>query len=470
MNEAIVYLREDTIAAAATPAGRGAVAIIRISGPDALSICRRVFHSRRKDALDCPRVLSYGALIDPQTGELVDDCLCVSFPAPRSYTGEEMAEIHCHGGDATVRKILDILYTEHARPAEPGEFTFRAVRNGKMDLSQAEAVASLIDSRSQLARGLSLRMLEGAFSKNLYQLKEELTSILVEIETQVEFPDEAVEESLGSALENQIADALDHVIQMNQRAVRQRRFERGIEAILVGRPNVGKSSLFNRLLGRERAIVTPHPGTTRDSLEGAIDLQGRPVTLIDTAGLRETQEEIESLGVKRARELLTTSHLILFICEANMGLLEEDKRLLQEIQQFSKNSNMIIVANKLDLCANAASLESFHQEFPEWPLITASATKETGLDGLLSKMEEQVSALVPIDADSAFLINTRQERCLNKLTRRITDANHGAQQNVPLELIAEDIKNALDYLSKLDGTNITPDIINTIFSRFCIGK
>lgn len=469
MTDTLLYLREDTIAAPSTPPGRGAVAVLRLSGPDALVIARRIFHpSHTQHPLPARRMV-YGAIIDPAAGERIDDVMCVVFPAPSSYTGEHVVEIHCHGSEAVVRKILELVCREGARPAEPGEFTFRAVRNGKMDLAQAEAVAALVDSRSQLARTLSLRMLEGEFSTDLAALREEIVSVLIEIETQIEFPDDAMEEELGQHLERRLETLRERASALQKRAVREQRFEQGIIVVLTGRPNVGKSSLFNRLLGRERAIVSPHPGTTRDSIEGTIELEGRPVTLIDTAGLRETREEIESIGIQRSHELLSTSHLILFICEAVHGLTGEDYGLLETIAHLSKESRVIIVGNKVDLAGQAAASTLGGADL-SWPVVYASAVQDKGLNDLLAVMEHEVKRLIPDEAESAYLVSARQERFLRQLIERIDQASVCIQERSPLELPAEDLRAALRIIAELDGSGIAPDVMSLIFSRFCIGK
>ncbi len=466
MNDARIYLREDTIAAPSTASGRGAIAIIRISGPDSITLCSSIFAPINGSLSNSPREMIYGKLVDPANREHIDDVMCTSFPAPRSYTGENMAEIYCHGSEAVIRKTLKILYRDGARPAEPGEFTFRAVRNGKMDLAQAEAVSSLIDSRTQLARSLSLRMLEGAFSKDLAALKEELISTLVEIETQLEFPDEASEEKLDSNIQDKMAVLLRHAASLQKRAVRERRFEQGIAAVIAGRPNVGKSSLFNRLLGRERAIVTPHPGTTRDSIEGTIELEGRPVTLIDTAGLRETQEEIEAIGVQRSQELLSTSHIIIFVCDSGDGLTKQDIALLSQLKDDPTQSKTILVMNKCDLHPEYKPDESS----TDWMIVKASSIDETGINELIGILEHEVKNLIPADTDSAYLISARQERILARLQDNFDNADQFIKQETPLELPAEDLRAALKNISELDGSGTTPDIMSTIFSRFCIGK
>ncbi|MBN2325846.1 MAG: tRNA uridine-5-carboxymethylaminomethyl(34) synthesis GTPase MnmE [Candidatus Omnitrophica bacterium] len=469
MIDARIYFREDTIAAPSTPSGRGAIAVIRISGPEAVSLCQRMFHARGSKPGEAPRRMVYGAIIDPRDGDIVDDALCAAFPGPHSYTGEDMAEFHCHGSEAVLRKTLEILFREGARPAEPGEFTFRAVRNGKMDLTQAEAVGSLIESRSQLARTLSLRMLEGAFSRDLAALKEELISALVEVETQLEFPDEAMEERLGSELQAKMDDLLRHSQALQKRAVRERRFEQGIVTVIAGRPNVGKSSLFNRLLGRERAIVTPHPGTTRDSIEGTIELAGRPITLIDTAGLRETQEEIESIGIRRSEELLSASHIVLFVFEAGEGLTPDDRVLLDRLRSHSNQSRIILTANKSDLPPIHSDFSFPAMDYP-WPVIKISTVNEEGVHSLISLLEKEVADLIPAETDSAYLVNARQERVLVRLMERLQNAAQFIREQSPLELPAEDLRSALHDIAELDGSGMAPDIMTTIFSRFCIGK
>ncbi|MBD3267460.1 tRNA uridine-5-carboxymethylaminomethyl(34) synthesis GTPase MnmE [bacterium] len=464
-----IYLKEDTICALSTPQGRGAIAVIRLTGPGAIAVTKTLFQSRAKADLDTPRYLIFGHILDPETNEAVDDVLCTSFKAPASYTGENMVEIHCHGSEAVVRKILDLLHQNEIRLAEPGEFTFRAVRNGKLDLTQAEAVVSLIDSRSQLARSISLRMLEGAFSKELAHLKSLITDLVCELETAIEFPEDAEDEAVGRTIREQSESIHKTVLTIRKRAVREQRFEQGIMVVLAGKPNVGKSSIFNRLLGRERAIVTPHPGTTRDSIEGTIELSGRPVTLVETAGLRETKEEIESIGVQRSQELLSTSHVICYVIEAGHGLSAEEENLLENLIQEDSQARVIVISNKADLCQNAPPI-------PKWVLsrqivhLASSATEEQGIDRLLDYLETEIAALVPAEAESSLLINARQDQVLSRLSEQLKQARDKIAYQQSHELAAEELRNALKSIAQLDGTGITPDIMDLIFSRFCIGK
>ncbi|MGI6458098.1 MAG: tRNA uridine-5-carboxymethylaminomethyl(34) synthesis GTPase MnmE [bacterium] len=469
MVDAGVYLREDTIVAVSTPPGRGAIAVLRLSGPQAIGLCQGIFLPRGVSGLRTPRRMVHGHIREPQGGDVIDDVLCAVFPAPHSYTGEDMAEIHCHGSEAVLKRMLELLYRMGARAAEPGEFTFRAVRTGKMDLAQAEAVASLIESKSQLARRMSLRMLEGAFSQDLSAVREFVVDMLVEIETQIEFPDDAMEESTGHHLQIRSEELIQLIQNLKRRAVREQRFEQGIMVVLAGRPNVGKSSLFNRLLGRERAIVTPHAGTTRDSIEGTIEIAGFPVTLIDTAGLRETQEEIEAIGITRSRELLFSSHIILFICEASSGLLEEETQILRELSNREGESITMLVANKADL-GMAKSIARQMEDFPGLELVTASAIHEEGLNALEQKLETKIQELAPPETDSAFIVNARQERVLAQMMERAERSSQMLHEHAPPEIAAEELRLILKDIAELDGTGIAPDIINTIFSRFCIGK
>lgn len=461
--DASIYLREDTIAALSTAEGRGAIALIRISGPDARTIAARLFVPAGSRTAP-ERHMTYGTLRDPQTDEVIDDIMQVEFHASRTYTGEDLVEWHTHGSEAIVRRVLSMLYREGARPAEPGEFTFRAVRNGRMDLAQAEAVSSLIDSRSQLARALSRRMLDGEFSQRLHAVRESIITALVEVETVLEFPDEATEEELAAGIEQQLNAIVSDAQRIQQSAVLEQRFSQGIIVVLAGRPNVGKSSLFNRILGRDRAIVSPHAGTTRDSLEGAIELQGRPVTLVDTAGLRETREEIEHLGIERSRELLTSSHIALMVYDASQPLTPEEQTLLDELEQ-SPDCRVVLVANKSDLCLQPP-------EPPRNDLLwtTASATAPDGTDNLLSNLTNVVNELVPDETDSAFVVSVRQEETLARMLRSLEASLKMVQERAPLEVCAEEARLALHAIAELDGTGIAPDIMTTIFSRFCIGK
>ncbi len=467
MNQTTLYLREDTIAALSTPQGAGAVALIRVSGKEAISITQTIFQPQGKSNLSKPRVACHGTIIDPEHGQHVDDVLCTVFLSPKSYTGENVVEITCHGSMAVVRKILELLYQHGARPAEPGEFTFRAVRRGKMDIAQAEGVAALIESRSQLARSLSLRMLEGAFSRDLQALKDDVVSVLVEVETQIEFPDDSMEEEICQNLEERTQALFDKIQRIQKNAVRQQRFEQGVMVVLAGKPNVGKSSLFNRLLGKERAIVTPHPGTTRDSIEGTIELRGCPVTLVDTAGLRETQEEIEAIGIERSKQLLTTSHIILFIFEAKEGITPADQHLLHDIANGSSNSQLILVANKEDQLQSEFNPVALEQNYT---VLKSSATQEGGVDSLLAALEKRVQSMIPAEGDNAYMITSRQEHILTECTQTLDRVAQWMKERHPMELLAEELRGALKQIAQLDGTGITPDIMSAIFSTFCIGK
>lgn len=466
MNNATLYLREDTIAALSSAQGTGAVAVIRISGMEAVTITHKLFHPRGKSTLLTPRYCCYGKIIDPAARQHIDDVLCTAFFAPHSYTGENTVEINCHGSQAVVRRILELLYQHGARPAEPGEFTFRAVRNGKMDVTQAEGIAALIESRSQLARSLSLRMVEGAFSTEMQSLKDGVVSVLVEIETQIEFPDDSMEESICHHLEERTESLYQQIQSIQKNAVRQQRFEQGIITVIAGKPNVGKSSLFNRLLGKERAIVTPHPGTTRDSIEGTIELLGCPVTLIDTAGLRETREEIEAIGIARSKQLLTTSHIILFVIEASEGITPVERQLLDETAAQSSQSYVIIVANKKDQLTGSPKLDLAANH----KLIYSSALEKNGMDELIQTLEETVLTMIPAEGGSAYMITNRQERILQQCAISLERAAHWMIERQPVELIAEELHEVLHHTAELDGTGITPDIMGTIFSTFCIGK
>lgn len=469
MTDAGIYLREDTVVALSTPSGRGAIAVLRLSGPDTRTLGERVFVSK-KNPHGRPRQMVHGQLIDPASDDRVDDILYVWFPAPHSYTGEDMAEIHCHGSDAVIRKTLDVLYSLGARAAEPGEFTFRAVRSGKLDLAQAEAVGQLIDSRSQLARSMSLRMLEGKFSQDLEALKKSVLKAVVEMETQIEFPDDAMETELNQEVQQLCAQLVEQASTLRARAVREQRFEQGVIVVLAGRPNVGKSSLFNTLLGRERAIVTPHAGTTRDSLEGTIELAGWPVTLVDTAGLRETQEEIEAIGIQRTRDLMSGSQLVLFICEASTGLTDEDRHLLEELKAITPSSRMILVVNKVDLGMADTLLDELKTHVPNATVVQASTVSEHGVDELLNTLQAEVEAWAPPGADSAFIVSARQEAILNNICETLQRSLNHANEQAPFELMAEELYTVLRMIAELDGTGVTPNIMNTIFSQFCIGK
>ena len=476
-------LKEDTIAAVATPPGEGGIAIVRVSGPEARVVAARVFRPRRggDPARFAGYTVHYGTFVDADSGEIVDDGLLTMFRAPHSYTGEDMIELACHGGRTTTASVLLLALAAGARLAEPGEFTQRAFLNGRLDLAQAEAVADVIRARTDAARRLARRQLDGALSQEVTTLKDELVGILAAIEVTIDFSDEVGELDYG-ALETRIIAVRAGVERLLATAGRGRILREGLRVAIVGRPNVGKSSLLNALLRAERAIVTPVPGTTRDLIEETAEIGGLPVVLTDTAGIRETSDVVERIGVDRAESALAGSDVVLLVLDAAAGITSEDLSLAR--QAAAQTACTLAVLNKCDLllaeqaraAADAArqSLAAFARS-----IHSISAKTGEGLEALESAlaaaggMEEnpggpQTNASTM--AESVIVSSARHGQALESARRSLQEAEHTVQQRLPGDFIAIDARGALDALGLITGETVTEDILQRIFHDFCVGK
>ena len=439
-------MREDTIYAPASAIG-GAIAVLRISGPRAGETVRIL----SADLTKKPREMRFVRILDG--AETVDDSMAVFFPAPHSYTGEDMVEIDCHGGGQTVQRILALLSGLGFRPAEGGEFTRRAFLNGKMDLSQAEAVMDVITASAEQSLKAAMQQLHGSVSREVASIESLLLDALSGIDAAVDYPEEA-EEDAYAALPEQLSHACGRIDRLLADGRRGRVLRDGMQVVILGRPNVGKSSLLNALLGQERAIVTSAAGTTRDVLDERTSIRGVPVRLLDTAGIRDAADEVERIGVTRAWKALETADIVLVLVDSSAPLTPEDMTLLQE----TANMTRIIVKNKSDLPSRCQLPEGM-----EAAAIAVSAKEGTGLD-LLS---DRILALAgPSRADAAGITNERHLHALEQA--RIAVASAMAAEE--LDCSATDIRSALHFLGEITGTDVDDAVIDRIFSRFCVGK
>ncbi|RUM89454.1 MAG: tRNA uridine-5-carboxymethylaminomethyl(34) synthesis GTPase MnmE [Thermodesulfatator sp.] len=456
---------EDTIAAIATPPGPGAIGVIKISGPEAEGILRRVFRpARAREHFDSHR-LYYGHIVDPQSGEPVDEVLVALMRAPRSYTREDVLEIYAHSGYRVLTRILELVFKAGARPAEPGEFTRRAFLNGRIDLAQAEAVEEIIHARSEQALRLALKHLSGGLSARIKALRERLLDLLAVTEVAVDFPEEDVEILSPEKMRRTISEEiLPEIRRLLASAEEGRVFREGIAVVLAGRPNVGKSSLLNALLREERAIVTPIPGTTRDVIEETAQIAGLPVRLIDTAGLREAADEVESIGVRKAREKLAAADVVVFLVDGSQPPAEEDRRLYQEV----RSRPHLVAVNKIDI-APAENLALWRDFFPE-PPIFISATERLGLEELSHKIFEMAVGHGPAEPPE-IAPNLRQKAALERAGEALQRALEILAQSEPLpELLSLELREALAALAEITGEVTTEDLLDRIFSTFCLGK
>ena len=466
---------DDTIAAIATPIGEGGIGVIRISGRNALSIAGEVFRPiSGVPVLGLPtHTAHYGFVHDPITDEQIDDGVITPFRFPRSYTGEDAAEISCHGGIVPMRRVLEAALRAGARLADPGEFTKRAFLNGRLDLAQAEAVLDIIRARTDEAMRLANLQFSGLLSSRIRMLREELLGIMAHIEGSIDFPED-IEAMPGTQIAELIRDSIRHVTDLLQTAERGKIFREGIQAVIAGRVNVGKSSLLNALLRESRAIVTPIPGTTRDVIEESMNIRGIPVRTIDTAGVREPQDLVEKLGVDRAKQMVEQADLILAVIDSEQGFTPED----QELVSGFADKRMIIVLSKTDLIRQSEA-ESLAEQVTDWakgnfpsgvPVINTSAPSSEGIVELEDAIADMVFQGGISPSDGVVVSNVRHRRALEEALSSLEQALQTAESEMPLDLTSTDLKAATEALGSITGETVTENVIDRIFSEFCVGK
>lgn len=457
---------EDTISAVTTALGEGAVGIIRISGPEALKIGEALFKAASGKALGQYPVntLAYGHVYDTD-GSLVDEVLAVYMRAPRSYTAEDVVEIQCHGGIQSLKKILALTYKAGARPAEGGEFTKRAFLNGRIDLTQAEAVMDIIRSRSEASLKLAARQQQGQLAGVLRSLRKQLVDVVVNLEAVIDYPEEDIEDVTYSRVEESINSAVGEINELLAHAHTGKILREGLRTAIVGRPNVGKSSLLNALLKEERAIVSQYAGTTRDVIEEQLLLDGVPLVLADTAGIRSTDDFVEKIGVEKSRQLLADSELVICVIDGSAGLTAEDEAILAA----AEGKPCVVIVNKSDL-AQKVDLPALKERFGADKVMQLSAKTLRGVEAFSSWLKNYVYGSEGTLGDGAYIQNARQERLLREALASLTDAGSAAENMLPYDCIVIDVRTAIDLLGEITGDTVQDEIINEIFSRFCIGK
>lgn len=453
-------MNETTIVATATGAGDHGIAIIRISGPLSLSILNRYVKRQKSQPQWKERYLYHGFFCDC-SGEHIDEVMAVFFSGPHSFSGEDSAEIHCHGGRVIQRRILNILIEGGLKLAEPGEFTRRAFLNGRIDLTQAEAVADLIHARSEVSRRIAVNQLEGALFRQITSLAEKTADLLALIEAYVDFPEEEIDPlqavhvvSASTSLFYELTKFIDSYEQ-------GRILRNGASLLILGRPNVGKSSLMNLLVGEERSIVSEFPGTTRDTVEESITLSGLPFRIIDSAGIRESSDHVETLGVQRTFAKLGSSDLVLLVYDASVGFNSEDHEILQRCG----DRPVLLIANKTDL-------QTINPSLPlDLPELRISCRLQTGLDLLPAKIQEiLVDEEGSGGGDHALICDLRHKESLLRGREALVSFRRLVQDGSPIELAAYELRALLTALGEITGQTTTDDLLDRIFSRFCIGK
>ncbi len=462
------YLCEDTIAAISTAPGRGAIGIVRISGKKALEILKEIFRTKsgdkKKEFED--RKFTYGLIVD-ENGDPIDEVLAVYMKAPKTFTGEDIVEIHSHGGIYVERKILETVLKQGARLAEPGEFTFRAFLNGKIDLTQAEAINDVVNASTEASAKVALNQLEGNLSSKIRALRDRLLEVKAYIEAAVDFPEEEIEILQSSNIEGNLRSLIDDMKELSSTYEKGRILSEGLKVAIVGKPNVGKSSLLNTLLQEERAIVTEIPGTTRDVIEESINFKGVPIKLIDTAGIREAVEKVERIGIERTLKKIEEADVVLFMIDGSEGFTEEDERIGDLLKG---SSNVILVINKKDLGLKV-SCKDLIERFPS--CVEISAKTEEGINKLSDAIFKKL-VLDPqliLKSKEPLITNLRQkdliDRAINSLTKVVSSIQSGYESP---EFLSMDIDDALKSLGEIVGEVTTEDMLDIIFSRFCIGK
>ncbi|SFM12469.1 tRNA uridine-5-carboxymethylaminomethyl(34) synthesis GTPase MnmE [Salibacterium qingdaonense] len=456
----------DTIAAISTPSGEGAIAIVRISGMEAAAIAEKLYRGKVSLSSVDSHTIHYGNVVNPETEEIVEEVMVSVLRAPKTFTREDIMEINCHGGIVSVNKVLDLVLSQGARLAEPGEFTKRAFLNGRIDLSQAEAVMDLIRAKTDRAMNVAMKQVEGRLAGRIRSLRQQLLETVANVEVNIDYPEYDDAETMTlDTLTGRAAAVRDEIDNLLTTAQQGKILREGLSTAIIGRPNVGKSSLMNSLVHENKAIVTEVPGTTRDMLEEYVNVRGVPLKLIDTAGIRETEDIVEKIGVERSRQALNEAELILLVVNSSEVLTKEDEALFEAI----RGMNAVIILNKTDLPRNID--EARIRELADGrPVITASLLQDEGIDELETSIstlffDEGVEA-----ADLSYLSNARHIGLLNQAKQSINDAVEAAEMEVPVDMIQIDITRAWEQLGEIIGENVHESLIDQLFSQFCLGK
>lgn len=456
---------EDTIAALSTPCGTGGIGIIRVSGENAFKVVSKIFVSSKEMKDIATHTVTYGKIADPESGSIVDEVLLLKMCKPHTFTREDVIEIHCHGGIVVINRVLELLFKNGARPAEAGEFTKRAFLNGRIDLSQAEAIIDLINSKTVESSKAAVNHLEGRLSGRLKEIRRVLVELLAHIEVTVDYPEHDIEEITGEMVLDSLRKIKKQLIELAGTFERGKLLREGISVVIVGKPNVGKSSLLNQLAGSARAIVTDIPGTTRDIIEEYINIKGIPAKITDTAGIRETEDVVEKIGVDRARHAIEEADLVIMVVSADTGLLEEDLDVISSI----KGKKCITLINKIDL-VDRERIEEIRRKLDSTIVLEASVIREQGIEGL----EDQIAAMFVkgqiAQNNEVLLTNARHKNLVDKAVNSIDQALDAHAMGMPLDMITIDIKNSADFIGQITGESIDEAVMHNIFSRFCIGK
>ncbi|GKS14486.1 tRNA modification GTPase MnmE [Paenibacillus chitinolyticus] len=455
----------DTIAAIATPLGEGGIAVVRVSGDEAVKLVEPLFRSKVKLSEAQTHTIHYGHIIHPSSGDKIEEVLISVMRAPRSFTTEDVVEINCHGGIVSVKRVMDLLLEQGIRVAEPGEFTKRAFLNGRIDLTQAEAVIDLIRSKSDRAFQIALKQVDGNLSKAIGELRYQLVELMAHIEVNIDYPEHDVEEMTNAFIRERCIQVSSRIDELLRTAEHGKILREGIVTAIIGKPNVGKSSLLNTLAQENRAIVTDIPGTTRDVIEEYVNVGGIPLKLLDTAGIRETSDLVEQIGVERSRTALSEADLILLVLNSSEPLLPEELAMIEELRQ----RQTIVILNKTDLPLQIDK-DEIEAKFPQGRVVSLSLLEGSGL----AELEKAISAIFfegnLESTDLTYVSNVRHIGLLKQAKGSLREAMEANDTYVPIDMIQIDIRAAWEHLGEIIGDSVAESLIDQIFSQFCLGK
>lgn len=457
----------DTIAAISTPPGEGGIGIVRISGDEAIEIADKLYSMGKKSLADQDtHTIHYGKVVNPKTGDIVDEVMVSVMRAPKTYTREDVVEINSHGGILVVNKVLQVVLNNGARLAEPGEFTKRAFLNGRIDLSQAEAVMDMIRAKTDRAMHVAVDQLDGQMARLIRDLRQKILDTLAQVEVNIDYPEyDDVEEMTSQLLEDKAREVKADIQKLLETAQQGKILREGLATAIIGRPNVGKSSLLNKLLRQDKAIVTDVAGTTRDVIEEYVNVKGVPLKLIDTAGIRETDDEVEKIGVDRSRQAIQQADLILLVFNQSEKLTAEDEALIEA----TEGQNRIILLNKTDL-DQQLNVDKLSQLIANDPIVSTSMMTQAGMDELQDKIAELFFSGQTGERDATYVSNTRHIALLEEAEDALSEVLNGIALDMPVDLVQIDMRRAWDLLGEITGDSVQDELITKLFSQFCLGK
>ncbi|MCP9312527.1 tRNA uridine-5-carboxymethylaminomethyl(34) synthesis GTPase MnmE [Liquorilactobacillus satsumensis] len=456
----------DTIAAISTPPGEGAISIVRLSGEEAVQCTQKIFAGQNLQLVSS-HTINYGHIVDPESRQEVDEVMVSVMRAPKTFTREDVVEINCHGGIVATNRILQLVLSNGARLAEPGEFTKRAFLHGRIDLSQAEAVMDLIRAKTDRSMKVALNQLDGNLSHLIKNLRQDILGVLAQVEVNIDYPEyDDVEEMTTRLLKEKALEVRQRIKQLLSTAKQGKVLREGLATAIVGRPNVGKSSLLNHLLHEDKAIVTDVAGTTRDVIEEYVNVRGVPLKLVDTAGIRETADKVEKIGVARSKHAIEQADLVMLVLNGSEPLTNEDRQLLK----LTATKKRIVLLNKMDLTRGieVAQLKELLQ--PDEEILTTSVLKNQGLEQLEARIAELFFGGIENSQTTVMVTNARHIALLNQAEKALTSVLQGISAKMPVDLIQIDMTNCWDLLGEITGDSYQDELLNQLFSQFCLGK